>query len=300
MPSLSKKNVREVVRVLLAEDTPTWQNKLRADIEHALRGVNLVGEVRTVSECREAIEALEIVPHWDLLVVDLHLQDAEAENHLNGMELIQRALYKGFKEIIAVTVRDKEIVTREVVRKLMGKLKVRDVIFKTEYDLDQFIDVVQQAVESARLSMRNQVFISYSHKDQKWLTKLQTCLAPLARKNVITVWDDTKIKAGTRWRDAIKKELAAAKVAVLLVTPNFLASEFIVEHELPPLLEAAEKDGLKIIWVAVSDSLYMVTEIENYQAANNPARPLDKLGPEALRQEIVNICREIKEAATDD
>lgn len=54
----------------------------------------------------------------------------------------------------------------------------------------------------------------------------------------------------------IKQSLAQAKVAVLLVSPDFLVSRFIHEDELPPLSEVAKTEGLIIIRVPVRPSLY--------------------------------------------
>jgi hypothetical protein len=142
---------------------------------------------------------------------------------------------------------------------------------------------------------REQVFISYSHKDKEWLEKLRTMLKPLVRNQTINVWDDTKIQAGSQWKDEIKNALAAAKIAVLIVSPNFLASDFIAEHELSPLLQEAEQEGLTIIWVYVSSCLYNETEIGNYQAAHDISRPLKGLSEAELDNVLVDICQKIKD-----
>lgn len=143
--------------------------------------------------------------------------------------------------------------------------------------------------------LRNQVFFCYTHKDRKWLEELQLWLKPIMPSDVL--WDDTKIATGSKWKEEIQKSLASARVAVLLVSQDFLASDFIKEHELPPLLKAEQEEGLTILWIPVSHSTYEHTEIAQYQAAHTPARPLNSLKGASLDKALVAICKKIKAAA---
>jgi hypothetical protein len=84
---------------------------------------------------------------------------------------------------------------------------------------------------------------------------------------------------------------------VLLVSPDFIASDFIYERELGPLLKEAEQGGVKIIWVPVRDSAYRLTALKDYRAVLDPNKPLGTL-PKAKRDQAwVKICEEIKKAA---
>ena len=98
--------------------------------------------------------------------------------------------------------------------------------------------------------------------------------------------------------DQIRNALQDATVAVLLVTKNFLASDFILNHELPILLAHAEKQQLRLIWVAVGYSSFASTPLVKFQAANDPEHPLETLSPARRDKVMVRIASLIADAAT--
>src|SRR5512133_170514 len=123
-------------------------------------------------------------------------------------------------------------------------------------------------------STRTKVFISYSHADKAWLERLKRHLKPLVREGHLDYWDDTHIRPGDDWQQEIRAALDRAQVAVLLISADFFASDFIDEDELPPLLATAQAKGVRILPVILSASrIARDARLARFQAANSPDRP---------------------------
>lgn len=117
----------------------------------------------------------------------------------------------------------------------------------------------------------NLVFLSYCRKDQVWLDKLRTMLSPLVRNHTLSVWYDGDIQPSQEWLQEIHTAMESAKVAVLLVSDNFLASDFITQVELPFFVEAAKRKQVTLLWVLVKNCLYKQTPLFELQAAHDPS-----------------------------
>ncbi|GAA0229384.1 TIR domain-containing protein [Cryptosporangium japonicum] len=154
-----------------------------------------------------------------------------------------------------------------------------------------------ETVGKRRPRVRDQVFVSYCHADQQWLERLERHLRPFVRDRTIDVWSDRRIAAGDRWRDEISAALDQARVAILLVSSSFLASEFIAGTELPALLSAAESGGCRIIPVIVNPCLYeYVPELAEFQAVNPDGRPLTGMSEHEQDEVLVRVAASLKGA----
>jgi hypothetical protein len=143
------------------------------------------------------------------------------------------------------------------------------------------------------------VFVSYAHEDRRWHDLLAAHLHQLKASKRIVAWSDKEIGTGDHWEHEIRATLDTASVAVLLVTPHFLASEFITSVELPFLVKRADAGHLRIVWLAVSSSFFDGTELSRFQAANDPSVPLDLMPPARRNRELVRICRSIEQIASE-
>jgi TIR domain len=69
---------------------------------------------------------------------------------------------------------------------------------------------------------RRKVFISYSHKDARWLDRVREQLAVLEREGLIDIFEDTRIGAGEEWYPRLNDEMLEARLSLLLISPAFL------------------------------------------------------------------------------
>lgn len=140
------------------------------------------------------------------------------------------------------------------------------------------------------------IFLSYCHSDRAHLDRLLVHLKPLSLPH--DVWSDQRIEPGADWLQEIRIALQRAKVGVLLVSADFLASEFVRREEMPALLESAHNGDCQIFWIPISPCLFEDSPLARFQAAIPPSKPITKFSRKADRDEAwTEVARQIKKAA---
>lgn len=167
--------------------------------------------------------------------------------------------------------------------------------------LVEIISLVLSRPEEFRVSSRQiprpkKIFLSYSHKDKQFLERILVHLKPLESAGLMDTWVDTRLKAGDRWKENIEAALQSASVAVLLVSADFLASDFIVKNELPPMLAKAERDGTRIIPIVLKPCRFSrEPNLSIFQSLNSPDLPLSRLD----ESECENIYDQLAQTLED-
>ena len=148
---------------------------------------------------------------------------------------------------------------------------------------------------------RTKIFIPYSRVDKKYLDRLHVFLKQFSVfDEALSVWDDTKILPGTDWRKEIKQALAETRIAVPLVSADFFSSNFIMDEELPPLLEAAQNGEVEVLPVITSFCFFKESSLGRFQAVNDPKNPLSSLKKSEQDQLWMRLAKRIKEILDED
>ena len=141
--------------------------------------------------------------------------------------------------------------------------------------------------------VRNRVFISYAHEDIELAEDFRKHLAVRLRAEA-PVWIDTEIRAGERWENALNDALHASSCALLLLSVDFLNSDYVGTKELPGMLQEARR-GLRVVPVVVRECAWdAIPDLQCLQHARPPSPCLASLrehSPSEYESAIEAVCK---------
>jgi energy-coupling factor transporter ATP-binding protein EcfA2 len=118
------------------------------------------------------------------------------------------------------------------------------------------------------------LFFSYAHKDEPLRDELAKHLSLLKRQNIIDTWHDRNITAGTDWAQAIDHHLNTAQIILLLISSDFLASEYCWTKEMDPALERHNQGTAHVIPIILRPCDWKSAPFGKLQALPKDAKPV--------------------------
>jgi hemoglobin-like flavoprotein len=144
--------------------------------------------------------------------------------------------------------------------------------------------------------MSERIFVSYSHHDAAWRTRLADLIGGGVYLERFELWFDTEIEASDNWKQRIAAAIAGSRVALLLLSPQFLRSDFIANRELPEFLRRHKAGGMSIFWVPlepIENGLLDLAGLGGIQAAQPLCDPLSSLDEEKRKAAILAVASKL-------
>ena len=143
-------------------------------------------------------------------------------------------------------------------------------------------------------------FVSYSHQDAKLKAELLKHLAPLERLGLVNHWDDGEIKAGDHWQKLIADQMASARLILLLVSSDFIASEYCYEKELVAALKRDKAKTARVLPVILRPCLWQDLPFGELQAVPLDGKPITTWqSPDEAMMEVAKAVREAAKILKD-
>ena len=148
----------------------------------------------------------------------------------------------------------------------------------------------------APLPPRVLVFISYSHRDEKFRVELCKYLGRLHEAGQVSFWHDKKdIAPGTDWAKAIQNAIKRSSAALLLVTQDFIDSRFIRDMEIPMVEARLKSDRFDVFWIPIDETTIQldipwICARQNF----NIEKPLSLLSKPLRKQELSRFCTKFR------
>ncbi len=163
------------------------------------------------------------------------------------------------------------------------------------YDRDAYVTAMQRKTILEREGPLR-VFISYAHEDENFRRQLEVHLKVLERLGLIEIFDDQSLSGGENWRYEIRHHLEQASIILLLISADFLASNFIYELEMTRALERHMAGEARVIPILIRSALWNYTPIAQIQVLPSSGRPITSwLNPDEAWTDVVQGIRHVIE-----
>jgi TIR domain len=114
--------------------------------------------------------------------------------------------------------------------------------------------------------MALEVFLSYSHQDKAYRSELEKHLSALKRQGIISSWSDGNIVPGTEWRPQIMTHLNTAQIILLLISADFMASDFCYSIEMTRAIERHKANQARVLPIILRPCDWKGTPFADLQA----------------------------------
>jgi Flp pilus assembly protein TadD len=137
------------------------------------------------------------------------------------------------------------------------------------------------------------IFFCYAHEDEPLLNKLKSHLRPLQRQGLIDVWRDRDISAGSEWEQEINQHLNSAQIILLLVSPDFMDSDYCYSIEMKRAIERHERGEALVIPVILRHVYWQGAPFGRLQALPKDGKPVMSAHWHNLDEAFLNIVEGI-------
>ncbi len=146
-----------------------------------------------------------------------------------------------------------------------------------------------------------EIFFSYTHADETWREKIEVFLSTLKRERLIRTWHDRNILAGDEWASQIKAHLDVAPIILLLVSQNFIDSDYCWSVELKEAMKLHNASKARVIPIIIRPcdwkSTPKSTPFTKLQALPKDGKPIVTWSNED--EALLDVARGIRRVVDD-
>jgi TIR domain len=125
-----------------------------------------------------------------------------------------------------------------------------------------------------RISTPLEIFCCYAREDRDMLDHLKKHLTPLERQGWINIWSDTNLNAGVEWEKELRRHLEKADIILLLISPDFMASDYCYSTEMDRAIERHNEGSVQAIPILLRPTLWQYAPFAKFQMVPTNATPI--------------------------